>query len=186
MRRAALLALAAMATAVGAMPLLSPHHFSVGVGVPVADRILLSGALLDPADPGDADAISLEMVGDVVATGLLDHAGYTLCWGVCTMTPPARSQTLFVRDDSRIRVNGDWALPVGMAIDIRADAQVVVVGTLTAPAGGQSINVSGSPAILPAPIISAEVFSGTFTAGVLPAGTELAFTSTTITLVATP
>ena len=186
--RAVLLALAVAAGTAAAVPLLGPHHYPLGAAAPNPDRVILSGAITDPASPGDPDQLDLELIGDVVATGTLDHSGYTLCWGVCMITPPLRSRDLRVRCESRLRVTAAWALPAGMAIDIRACAQIVVEGVLAAPAGGQVLDVSEADGTfaLPAVLVSATQITGDWSAGTLPPGTQLAINSTQIILEAAP
>lgn len=169
-----------------AVPLLGPHHYPAQTGTGTANRIILAGDLLDPAALGAPDALALEMIGDVVATGTLDHAGHTLCWGVCEITPPARSPELKIRCESRVRINGDWVLPAGFALDIRACSQLIVAGTLTAPQGGLAMDITGTPPALPVVLVSATELSGTFTAGTLPPGTQLVATPTQLILEATP
>ena len=185
-RRAALIALVIAAGTAAAVPLLGPHHYPLGIAAPSPDRVLLSGAVFDLAAPGDPDQLNLELIGDVVATGILAHSGYTLCWGVCEITAPTRSRDLRVRCDSRLRVTESWQLPLGMTMDVRACAQLVVLGTLAAPVGGQVLDVSGTPPALPVVLVSATEILGDWSAGTLPPGTQLAITDTQIILEAAP
>ena len=176
----ALLALLALCPNVSALPLLSGHH-RAGGGTPPAppDRLTVSGAILDPAEVGDDGALDVEMVGDVVIGTPPDHAGITVCTGRCQIAPPLRSRVLIVRPDSRLVLAADWSAPAGANCDLDASSVVTVRGTLS---GTLVVSVSGSPAALPALVLSATAITATITPGALPPGTRLFVSATAVYL----
>lgn len=175
MKRAAAWALAALVAGCVAHPaaalVLIPHHYTAHPATGRESQAVLSSDLIDPASPGDAGALNLQLIGFVIASGTLDHAGYTNAAGVVTLTAPTRSRDLIVAGNAQVTVLGGWALTPAHAWRLYAGGAVTVQGTLDLGGASLTVETAPEPAFLPVPLVTATELAGALGSVSAPAGT---------------
>lgn len=118
-----------------------------------------------------------------VLRGVNSYEGTTtVTAGTIAMTPPSASPSITLGRTGALCVAGysdgwvstTWSPPAGVTIAITDPGglnAVHVHGTVVVPAGG-TVSVFGAPQRMPSLLLSGAI-SGTWTAGTLPAGTQL-------------
>lgn len=130
-----------------------------------------------------------------IITGRALHTGSTHCLARCDLTPPTNSPLLAVDAGARMTIHGALPLPTGARIVIAVNhpalptlgsGLLICKGVLTAPNSGVILTIVGTPAMLPIPLVAADLIIGKIIAGPLPAGTMLDVTAKRIALIRRP